>query len=94
MKQEVKRLIIRDNCHPFKASLVLWFQFPFWIILSHTIRNISFMYPIADDKALAIHKQLSNEGILWFTDLTQTDPYFVLPVIVGLINLINVQVFN
>jgi membrane protein insertase Oxa1/YidC/SpoIIIJ len=52
------------------------------------------MYPIADDKALAIHKQLSNEGILWFTDLTQTDPYFVLPVIVGLINLINVQVFN
>lgn len=37
----IKELYIRDNCHPFKASLVAWIQFPMWISISLALRNMS-----------------------------------------------------
>lgn len=96
LKQEEKRLIIRDNCHPIKGSIVVLFQIPFWIILSHSMRNMAFMKPIAHQKALDIYvfNQLSNEGILWFTNLTQSDPYFILPILVGIVNLAIIQIHS
>ncbi|CAG2175939.1 unnamed protein product [Oppiella nova] len=92
MKQETKRLIIRDNCHPMKGSIVVWVQIPVWVILSHAIRNMSFMYPIADHNSQLIHSQLSTEGILWFSNLTLSDPYLVLPFLTAVVNLTIVQV--
>jgi hypothetical protein len=35
---------------------------------------------------------MSIEGILWFTDLTQSDPQFILPVIIGGLYLANLEV--
>ncbi|CAG2103444.1 unnamed protein product [Medioppia subpectinata] len=94
MKQEVKRLIIRDNCHPMKASIVVWFQIPIWIIVSHSIRQMSFVNAMSDPKAQLVYSQLSSEGILWFQDLTQTDPYFVLPFLTAIVNLTIVQMHS
>lgn len=37
----ISQLYIRDNCHPFKASLLVWVQLPLWISLSLALRNLS-----------------------------------------------------
>ena len=47
MKKLVKELYIRDNCHPFKASLVAWFQMPLWLSVSFALRNMSGKVPFA-----------------------------------------------
>ena len=85
----MNRLIVRDNCHPKKAFIVVWFQMPFWIILSLALRKMSFGTNVDN---ISIYNQLSNEGILWFPDLTQTDPYFILPFLTAIVNLTIVQV--
>ncbi|CAG2175940.1 unnamed protein product [Oppiella nova] len=53
---------------------------------------MSFMYPIADHNSQLIHSQLSTEGILWFSNLTLSDPYLVLPFLTAVVNLTIVQV--
>lgn len=93
MKKELNKLIVRDNCHPAKASVVVWFQIPAWILLSYSLRNMTFMYPVADEKATLIHTQLSNEGILWFSNLTIPDPLLLLPFLAAGINLTIVEVY-
>ncbi|XP_026327609.1 cytochrome c oxidase assembly protein COX18, mitochondrial [Hyposmocoma kahamanoa] len=41
LKKQWRNLIERDNCHPFKASLVIWVQIPIWC---------TFLYvPLLDD---------------------------------------------
>ena len=48
VKKQMSELIARHNCHPLKAGLVLWFQFPFWIGLSMALRNLSWALPARD----------------------------------------------
>uniref|UniRef100_A0A3B4UXH3 Cytochrome c oxidase assembly factor COX18 n=1 Tax=Seriola dumerili TaxID=41447 RepID=A0A3B4UXH3_SERDU len=80
-------LYIRDNCHPFKASLLVWVQLPLWISLSLALRNLSL-----DQSALQC--DLAAGGALWFSDLTSPDSTWILPVCLGLINLLIVEVFS
>ncbi|XP_041653419.1 cytochrome c oxidase assembly protein COX18, mitochondrial [Cheilinus undulatus] len=82
----VSGLYIRDNCHPFKASVLIWVQIPLWIGLSLAIRNLSL-----DQSGLG--SSLSTGGALWFSDLTLPDSTWILPVCLGLINLLIVEVF-
>ena len=48
VKKQMSELIARHNCHPLKAGLVLWFQFPFWIGLSMALRNLAWALPARD----------------------------------------------
>ncbi|KAG0411859.1 hypothetical protein HPB47_010997 [Ixodes persulcatus] len=48
LKKQINNLIVRDNCHPFKSSLVIWFQLPLWISLSVALRNMAYMMPYQD----------------------------------------------
>ncbi|CAL8303224.1 unnamed protein product [Arctogadus glacialis] len=41
LRRIVSELYIRDNCHPFKASLLVWVQLPMWVSLSLALRNLS-----------------------------------------------------
>lgn len=41
LRRLISQLYIRDNCHPFKASLLVWVQLPLWISLSLALRNLS-----------------------------------------------------
>lgn len=41
LRRIISQLYIRDNCHPFKASLLVWVQLPLWISLSLALRNLS-----------------------------------------------------
>lgn len=40
----------------------------------------------------SVQEQLANDGILWFHDLTALDSTWILPISVGVINLLIVEV--
>ncbi|XP_028271806.1 cytochrome c oxidase assembly protein COX18, mitochondrial isoform X3 [Parambassis ranga] len=87
LRRVVAQLYIRDNCHPFKASLLVWVQLPLWISFSLALRNLSL-----DQSAL--QGELAAGGALWFPDLTVPDATWILPVCLGLSNLLIVEVFS
>ncbi|XP_022107123.1 mitochondrial inner membrane protein COX18-like isoform X2 [Acanthaster planci] len=93
VKHYSKELFIRDNCHPAKGSILFLVQFPLWLCLSLALRNMSgaFAGNIYQDPASVV-PSLSTEGTLWFTDLTMADPIYILPVLVGLFNLCNIEI--
>lgn len=41
MRRLVSDLYVRDNCHPFKATVLVWVQLPMWIFISVALRNFS-----------------------------------------------------
>ncbi|XP_004838075.1 mitochondrial inner membrane protein COX18 isoform X1 [Heterocephalus glaber] len=41
MRRLVSELYVRDNCHPFKATVLIWIQLPMWIFMSIALRNLS-----------------------------------------------------
>lgn len=85
LKRLVSELYVRDNCHPFKTSVLVWVQLPLWISLSLAYRNLSL------DNSI-VHGDLATGGALWFTDLTVPDSTWILPVCLGLTNLLIVEV--
>lgn len=93
MKKLVKDLYIRENCHPAKSSLVLWFQIPMWVCLSFALRNMSGAVPSAhrDPSSAVLCPDLQTEGVLWFPDLTVPDTTWILPLALGLTNLLNIE---
>lgn len=48
MKKQWNKLIVRENCHPAKASILVLVQIPLWISLSMSIRNLCYMLPKQD----------------------------------------------
>ncbi|XP_070187347.1 cytochrome c oxidase assembly protein COX18, mitochondrial-like [Littorina saxatilis] len=96
MRKLIKDLYIRENCHPAKSSLVLWFQIPMWVCLSFALRNMSGAVPTAstDIEAPVLCPDLRTEGTLWFPDLTAPDATWILPVLLGLTNLLNIEMHS
>ncbi|XP_037560016.1 cytochrome c oxidase assembly protein COX18, mitochondrial [Dermacentor silvarum] len=91
VKRHLQRLVVRDNCHPMKAAVVVLFQLPLWVSLSVALRNMAFMLPYQDLGAQATFLELSVGGVLWFTNLTQPDPLHIIPILVGFTNLMNIE---
>ncbi|XP_078004375.1 cytochrome c oxidase assembly protein COX18, mitochondrial isoform X2 [Phascolarctos cinereus] len=92
MRRIVSELYIRDNCHPFKATLLVWIQIPMWIFMSVALRNFSL--GITDSEGgFSIREQFSTGGVLWFPDLTLLDSTWILPISVGMLNLLIVEIF-
>ncbi|GAB5570744.1 cytochrome c oxidase assembly protein COX18 [Prionailurus iriomotensis] len=91
MRRLVSELYVRDNCHPFKATVLVWIQFPMWIFMSIALRNFS--TGATHSEGFSVQEQLANDGILWFRDLTALDSTWILPISVGVINLLIVENF-
>ncbi|XP_062982214.1 cytochrome c oxidase assembly protein COX18, mitochondrial [Elgaria multicarinata webbii] len=91
LKRIVSELYVRDNCHPFKASLLIWIQIPVWVFVSIALRNLSIGRGASE--GLFIQEQLSTGGILWFKDLTVPDSTWILPIALGILNLLIVEIF-
>ncbi|XP_063217023.1 cytochrome c oxidase assembly protein COX18, mitochondrial isoform X2 [Bacillus rossius redtenbacheri] len=91
LKKQWNKLILRDNCHPFKAGVVLWVQISVWIIYSTALRNMVYMLPDKDVAAAMLNLELSVGGTLWFPNLTMVDSSLILPVTFGLVNLIIIE---
>ncbi|XP_062431037.1 cytochrome c oxidase assembly protein COX18, mitochondrial [Rhea pennata] len=88
LRRIITELYVRDNCHPFKATLLMWVQIPMWVCVSLALRNCS-----VGATNLEVQEQFSTGGTLWFTDLTAPDSTWILPVSLGLINLLIVEIF-
>ncbi|KAB5554247.1 hypothetical protein PHYPO_G00048160 [Pangasianodon hypophthalmus] len=86
LRRIVSELYVRDNCHPFKASLLVWVQLPMWVCISLALRNISII-------PSGLQQQLASGGALWFPDLTVSDSTWIIPVSLGLINLLITEVY-
>ncbi|NWY62456.1 COX18 protein, partial [Chionis minor] len=87
LRRIITELYVRDNCHPFKATLLVWVQIPMWICVSLALRNCS-----VGATGSEVQEQFSTGGALWFTDLTAPDSTWILPVSLGLVNLLIVEV--
>ncbi|KAM6220646.1 cytochrome c oxidase assembly protein COX18, mitochondrial [Rhynchocyon petersi] len=92
MRRLVSELYVRDNCHPFKATVLIWIQLPMWIFISVALRNFS-MGVTHSEAGISVQEQLATGGVLWFPDLTALDSTWILPVSVGAINLLIVEIF-
>ncbi|XP_030333900.1 cytochrome c oxidase assembly protein COX18, mitochondrial isoform X2 [Strigops habroptila] len=88
LRRIMTELYVRDNCHPFKATLLVWVQVPMWVCVSLALRNCS-----VGAAGSEVQEQFSAGGALWFTDLTAPDSTWILPVSLGLVNLLIVEIF-
>ncbi|XP_044270525.1 cytochrome c oxidase assembly protein COX18, mitochondrial isoform X1 [Tribolium madens] len=87
IRKQWQGLIQRENCHPFKSTLLIFFQIPLWISLSVSLRNLVYMLPHQDTNAQITFTELSVGGFGWIPNLTVADSSLVLPVSFGLLNL-------
>ncbi|KAL1790012.1 mitochondrial inner membrane protein COX18 isoform X1 [Sigmodon hispidus] len=92
MRRLVSELYVRDNCHPFKATVLVWVQLPMWIFISVALRNFS-TGQAHSEAGVSVQEQLAAGGVLWFPDLTSVDSTWILPVSVGVVNLLIVEMF-
>ncbi|XP_011565352.3 cytochrome c oxidase assembly protein COX18, mitochondrial [Plutella xylostella] len=92
LKKQWNDLIVRDNCHPFKSSLVMWLQIPIWVCMSFALRNLVYMQPISDAAALITFTELSVGGLGWIPNLTVPDHSLVIPIAFGLTNLALIEI--
>ncbi len=91
-KEKKKELWKAHNCHPLKTFLLPWVQIPVFLSMSMAVRQlVAFPIPflgITGPPAAGIDR----EGWLWFVDLTQSDPLYILPFVLGGLYLANVEV--
>ncbi|XP_048214852.1 cytochrome c oxidase assembly protein COX18, mitochondrial-like [Perognathus longimembris pacificus] len=91
MRRLVSELYVRDICHAFKAMVLVWIQLPMWIFMSVALRN--FTTGAAHSESHSIQEQLASGGALFFPHLTALDSTWILPVSLGVINLLIVEIF-
>lgn len=74
--------------------LLPWVQMPLWILISLAMRNIS---GVGDGRVSSAADSptptagIETEGFFWLTDLSVTDPYYVIPVLLFLTNFLNLR---
>lgn len=90
-KTQYKKLIVEENCHPAKASLLIWIQMPLWVSSSFAIRNLMLMRPEKTMDAMDIYADLATEKFLFLSNLLACDDSFILPATLGLCNLLIVE---
>lgn len=73
-RQQLQALFEHHQVKPWMSMVGALGQIPLWITFFFTMRHI-----VRVDSGLG----LDAGGMLWFTDLTMRDPYFVLPAICG-----------
>lgn len=93
IRKQWQKLIVRDNCHPFKTIIVLWGQIPLWIFQSIALRNLVYMLPDPMQlRAQIVVTELTLGGFGWVPNLTVVDSSYILPVTLGLLNLAIVEI--
>jgi superfamily II DNA/RNA helicase len=73
-QMEMKEMFIKHKVNPFKALVMPFLQMPIFISVFMALRQAHEYLPT-----------FSSGGAYWFTDLSAADPYYILPIINGLI---------
>lgn len=92
-KEQWNKLVIRENCHPAKTAITIWVQIPLWIIQSVAIRNL--VQGLPDPTSLQAQLTLTElmiGGFGWIPNLTVPDSSWILPITLGVINLMVIQI--
>ncbi|OQR74903.1 mitochondrial inner membrane protein COX18-like, partial [Tropilaelaps mercedesae] len=89
LKKRISELTERENCHPAKATITTFAQVPLWISFSLAIRNIS----ESSFKGAYALQSFQYEGFLQISNLALPDPIYVVPVLVCIINLVNIELY-
>jgi len=98
LRSYTKDFYQRNGINTWKLFMLPWIQLPLWITISFALRNISGWIPNTGAESEAIDSTLyapatgvEIEGLLWFSNLSVADPYYVLPCVLLLTNLINIE---
>ncbi|KAL3981772.1 60Kd inner membrane family protein [Acanthocheilonema viteae] len=80
---KLSKEIILDMCwkHRLQLSRIQYLRFcalSVWTFSSFAIRNV-----------ISLETSYPLQGILWFPDLLEPDPYYILPVLVGILGIFN-----
>lgn len=76
LQQEMQALFQRTGANPLSGCVPLLIQFPVWIALYAMLGAVVDLY---------------HEDFLWLPDLTQPDPYYILPVSMGVLMFIQTK---
>jgi membrane protein insertase Oxa1/YidC/SpoIIIJ len=79
-KAKLKRLRKLSGIYP-SISMLNLFQLPLHMVYISLINKLSYNFNISPE--------MLTEGFFWFQDLSSPDPYCILPVIGGLVNILN-----
>lgn len=71
---ELASLFQQHNAHPLRSLMMPLVQMPIFISVFFALRSMAKL-PV---------ESMKHGGILWFTDLTLPDPYYVLPIVTSL----------
>lgn len=76
LQQEMQALFQRTGANPLSGCVPLLIQFPVWIALYAMLGAVVDLY---------------HQDFLWLPDLTQPDPYYILPVSMGVLMFIQTK---
>ena len=82
-----KELLAENGLHWWKMAGPLFAQLPLWLSLSYALRGLT-----ADASSATFVALQNGGGTAWFPDLVAADATWVLPVLLGASNLINLEV--
>jgi len=74
-------LMQKYDCNPLKSVVLMLAQFPIFVGMFFGLQKMPEFYP-----------ELSTGGLWWFTDLTISDPYYILPCITAATFIAGVEV--
>lgn len=93
LNKQWNELVVKENCHPAKTMIVLWGQIPLWIMMSVSIRNLTYMLPDPSSvTAQVAFAELTLGGFGWIPNLTEVDASLILPIAMGLINFTIIEI--
>jgi len=78
---ELTELFKKHQCHPIKSLISPLVQLPLFISFFFALRGMSYL-PV---------ESMKTGGILWFTDLTAADPYYILPLLASATILLTIE---
>ncbi|KAF9109791.1 Cytochrome c oxidase assembly protein cox18, mitochondrial [Mortierella sp. AM989] len=91
-RAKVKELYSTHRCNPRVSFMLPWVQIPLFITMSLTIRGMAgYPLPFLRDSSLPAEPGFADGGTMWFTDLAASDPTWIMPIAVGAVNLLNVE---
>lgn len=82
-QEEMMKLYQDRNVNPLGGCLPILVQMPIFIGIFYVIREFG-GYTVGDRVVPPRYESFHEGGLLWFQDLSQMDPYFVLPVLSAL----------
>jgi hypothetical protein len=63
-------------------------MFPFWFTTTIALRDLA----SGINGNMVQSFEMQTEGLFWFKNLVQADPYYILPIVYAIINVANVKV--